>query len=156
MDNENSISYHLGQAFRLSVKSLKDITKRRSLAVQSLAAVLYHVLFIIIAFVLLRGDSETLFRHGFIIAPLYILISFFVNLEKHIPWQVFWIFTAGAAVEFILNATHIVPGDISFVLSGFDQSLWCFYIVMQVIVLFLFTFIPYLVYRKRFKKTTCN
>jgi hypothetical protein len=156
MDNENSISYHLGQAFRLSVQSLKEITKNRSIAVQSIAAVLYHVLFIIMAFVLMRGDSETLFRHGFIIAPLYILISFFVNLEKHIPWQVFWIFTAGAAVEFILNAAHIVPGDISFVLSGFDQSLWCFYIVMQVIVLFLFTLIPYLVYRKRFKRTACN
>lgn len=149
MDNENSIVFHLGQAFKLSVKGMKEIAKSSSLAIQSAAAVLYHVLFIILAFALMRSDSETLFALGMIITPIYVLTSFIVNIKKHIPWQVFRIFTAGAAVEFMLNAAHVVPGDVSIVLSGFDQSLWCAFIVIQVIVLFLFTLIPYFLYRKK-------
>ena len=71
------------------------------------------------------------------------------NIRKYIPWQVFLIYTAGAILEFILNATHIIPKDEGIVLGGFGQSLWCAYIVIQVIVLFLFTLIPYIVYNHK-------
>ena len=149
MDNENSIAFHLGQAFKLSVKGMKNIAKSRTLLIQSTAAVLYHALFIILAFALMRSDSETLFILGFTIFPIYILTYFIVNIKKYIPWQVFWIFTAGASVEFILNAAHVIPRDVSIVLAGFDQSLWCAFIVIQVIILFLFALIPYVLYRKK-------
>lgn len=150
MDNEESVAYHLKIATKLSVKETKDIFKSRSLIVQSILAALYHVAFIVLAFVFMHGESESLFKLGFVIAPIYILATFFYNISKYIPWQVFFIFTGGALVEFILNAAHIIPEDSSIVLRGFDQSLWCAYIVLQVIVMFLFTLIPYLVYlRKR-------
>ena len=100
----------------------------------------------------MHGDSETLWGIGFVAAPAYILAMFIVNFRRHIPWQVFWIFTAGAATQFILNAARIIPGDVSIVLSGFEQSLWCAYVVLQVNVLFLFTLIPYLVYRHKVKR----
>ena len=150
MDNEESVAYHLKMATKISGKEVADTVKNRSLLVQSVLAVLYHVAFIVLAFVFMHGESETLFKLGFVIVPIYILATFFYNISKYIPWQVFFIFTGGALVEFILNAAHIIPEDSSIVLRGFDQSLWCAYIVLQVIVMFLFTLIPYLVYlRKR-------
>ena len=152
MDNEESISYHLGEAARLSGEGIKDIAMRRSLLIQSIVTAVYHITFIVLAFALMHGDSETLWGIGFVAAPAYILAMFIVNFRRHIPWQVFWIFTAGAAAQFILNAARIIPGDVSIVLSGFEQSLWCAYVVLQVNVLFLFTLIPYLVYRHKAKR----
>ena len=130
---------------------MKAVFTERDLTFQGAAAVSYHFLFIILAFVLMRSDDDTLFKWGLILAPVYIISVFIYNIRKYIPWQIFLIFTAGAAVEFILNVTHIIPKDEAIVLGGFGQSLWCAYIVLQVIVLFLLTFIPYIVYKHRMK-----
>ena len=152
MDNENSISYHLGQIIKISITRMKEISTDRGLAVQCGLTVIYQVLLTVLAFIYMRNDGETLFVIGFILSAVFILGAFFININKHIPWQVFWIFTVGAAVNFVLNVTHIIPEDISIVLGGMNQSLWCAFLVLQVILLFLFTLIPYLVYRRRSAK----
>ena len=149
MDNGNSIGYHFGQIIRIASGKMKAVYTERNLAVQCSAVLLYHVLFIILAFIYMRSEDDTLFMWGFVLAPVYITSSFIYNIRKYIPWQVFLIYTAGATVEFILNATHIIPKDEGIVLGGFGQSLWCAYIVLQVIVLFLFTLIPYIVYKHK-------
>ena len=153
MDDENSIAYHLGQIIKISGNRLKEITTDRRLVVQCGLTVLYQVLLVVLAFIYMRNDGGTLLLIGMVLASIYVFGFFFMNISKHIPWQVFWIFTAGAAVNFILNVTHVVPEDVSIVFRGFDQSLWCTLIVLQVIVLFLFTLIPYLMYRRKSVKT---
>ena len=153
MDNENSIAYHFGQIIKISIRRMKEISNDRGLAVQCGLTVLYQVLLTVLAFIFMSDDSGTLLVIGLVLAAIYNFGFFIVNISKHIPWQVFWIFTAGAAVNFILNVTHVVPEDVSIVFRGFDQSLWCALIVLQVIVLFLFTLIPYLVYRRKSVKT---
>ena len=153
MDNENSIAYHLGQIIRISGNRLKEITTDRGLAVQCGLTVFYQVLLTVLAFIYMRNDGGTLLMIGLVLAVIYVFGFFFMNISKHIPWHVFWIFTAGAAVNFILNVVHVIPADVSIVLGGFDQSLWCTLIVLQVIVLFLFTLVPYLVYRRKSVKT---
>ena len=131
---------------------IKKAFSDKKLLIECISAVSYHLIFILLAFIYMRGDDETLFRIGFIAAPIYIIVLFLVNLGEYIPWQVFWIFLGGAAVEFILNATHIIPGDVSIVLSGFGQSLWCAYQFVPVTGLFLFTLIPFLIFRRKAKR----
>ncbi len=41
----------------------------------------------LLAFIYMHGDDETLFRIGFIAAPIYIIVLFMVNLGEYIPWQ---------------------------------------------------------------------
>jgi hypothetical protein len=135
---------------------MKAVFTERDLTFQAIVAVLYHVLFIILAFVFMRSEDDTLFKWGLIIAPVYIIFSFVYNIGKYIPWQIFLIFTAGALVEFLLNVTHIIPEDKAIVLSGLGQSLWCAFIVLQVIVLFLFTLIPYIVYNRKNKTVSAK
>ena len=121
---------------------IKKAFSDKKLLIECISAVSYHLIFILLAFIYMRGDDETLFR----------IVLFMVNLGEYIPWQVFWIFLGGAAVEFILNATHIIPGDVSIVLSGFGQSLWCAYQFVPVTGLFLFTLIPFLIFRRKAKR----
>ena len=149
MDNENSIGYHFGQIIRISSERMKVVFTERNLAVQCSLALMYHVLFIILSFVYMRSEDGTLFMWGLILAPVYLISTFVYNVKKHIPLQVLLVFTSAAAIEFVLNVTHIIPKDEGFVLGGFGQSLWCAYIVLQVIVLFLFTLIPYIVYNHK-------
>ncbi|MBR3342535.1 MAG: hypothetical protein IKG30_13145 [Clostridiales bacterium] len=156
MDNGNSIGYHLRQIFRIASERMKDVFTERDLTFQAIAAVLYHVLFIILAYIFMRSEDDTLFKWGLILAPVYIFASFVFNIRKYIPWQIFFIFTSGALVEFILNVTHIIPEDRAIVLSGLGQSLWCAFIVLQVIVLFLFTLIPYIVYNHKNKAVSAK
>ena len=151
MDDGNSIGYHFGQIIRITSERMKAVFTERDLAIQCLVALLYHVLFIILAFIYMRLENETLFMWGFILAPVYLISAFVYNFKKHIPWQVLLVFTSGAAMELILNATHIIPKDEGIVLGGLGQSLWCAYIVLQDIVLFLLTLIPYIVYKHKMK-----
>jgi len=156
MNNGDSIGYHFRQIFRIASERMKAVFTERDLTFQAIAAVLYHVLFIILAYIFMRSEDDTLFKWGLIIAPVYIIFSFVYNIGKYIPWQIFLIFTAGALVEFLLNVTHIIPEDKAIVLSGLGQSLWCAFIVLQVIVLFLFTLIPYIVYNRKNKTVSAK
>ena len=156
MENENSIGYHFGQIIRITSEKMKAVFTERNLAVQCSVALLYHVLFIALAFIYMRSEDDTLFIWGFVLAPVYLISTLVYNIKKYIPLQVLLVFITGAAIEFILNVTHIIPGDEGIVLGGFGQSLWCAYIVLQVIVLFLLTLIPYIVYKHRMKVSVNN
>ena len=149
MDNGNSIGYHFRQIIRITSEKMKAVFTERNLAVQCLVALLYHVLFILLAFIYMRSEDDTLFMWGFVLALVYLISTFVYNIKKHIPLQVLLVFTSGAAIEFVLNVAHIIPKDEGIVLGGFGQSLWCAYIVLQVIMLFLFTLIPYIVYNHK-------
>jgi len=124
---------------------------------QILFAILFHMLLILLGFVLMRvARGEFLCIAGFLF--LTYLIFYIIAVCKERPFWILLLYhLIGSASQFLLHHFEIIPSDASWPFDGLAQYLYAYFAIPGYFALLLLThlilFLLYLI-RNRRKPTT--
>lgn len=108
---------------------------------------LYHLVFIIISFMLMKQYIDGLLTIGVIADVLLLIWLIAKNIKTYIPWIVYLHFAIGTAVEITLNLTGIIPEDIGW-FQGLGQLFYIFLLVAHLILIGIANLILWILHRK--------
>lgn len=108
---------------------------------------LYHLVFIIISFMLMKQYIDGLLAIGVIADVLLLIWLIAKNIKTYIPWIVYLHFAIGTAVEITLNLTGVIPKDIGW-FQGLGQLFYIFLLVAHLILIGIANLILWVLHRK--------
>lgn len=117
-------------------------------SVQMTIAFLYHAVFILLSFIVMRHDCGIVLGWSFISAVAYLIYWIVIYRKSYIPWSVYGCFIVGTAVEAALNLKGIIPPD-SGVFGGLGQAIYVYLIVLEAIVIAVVNVILYVINKYR-------
>lgn len=119
---------------------------------QMIIAAAFHIVFICLSFLLMQRDPGVLLDAFVCAAVCYWIFWITSNRRSYMPWKVFLVFLAGAAVQFIINMDGwLVPEDEGF-LSGIGQAIYQLALLIHTGLLLLSNGIMWLINRKKSPK----
>lgn len=118
---------------------------------QIIIAYAYHVIFILLGFLLMQSSYDALQTMSVVAGILYWIYWIVLNRKGHMAWIVYLNFVIGTVVELFLNGFGIIPEDGGF-FPGLAQFFYMVIIVIQVAVLGITNLILWLLEKRRHKK----
>ncbi|SCW55991.1 hypothetical protein SAMN02910456_01858 [Ruminococcaceae bacterium YRB3002] len=97
-------------------------------------AYVYHVIFIILGFILMEDHPFVMMGIAAGAGLIYWIYWIAVSRRSYMPWIIFLHFVIGTAVEAVLNWFSIIPND-GGELPGAGQFLYIALIVLQTVAL---------------------
>ena len=116
--------------------------------IQIIIAYAYHVLFILLGFLLMQSEYNVLQIISIIAGIIYFIYWIVLNRKGYMPWIVYLHFAIGTGIELILNWCGIIPRDGGF-FPGLAQLVYIFLLLVHVAVLGIMNLILWLIDRAR-------
>ena len=119
--------------------------------VNILVAYAFHIVFIVMSFLLMRHYYDTLQTMFFILGSIYLIYWMIGNRKKYMQWSVYVHFTVGALVQILLNSSGVIPKDGGW-FSGLGQLLYVIFLAGYTVLLGLVNLILYAIAKKKNNK----
>ena len=119
--------------------------------IQIIIAYAYHVLFILLGFLLMQSEYDVLQIISIVAGIIYLIYWIVLNRKGYMPWIVYLHFAIGTVIELILNWSGIIPRDGGF-FPGLAQLVYIFLLLVHVTALGIVNLILWLIDRARHKK----
>ena len=116
--------------------------------IQIVIAYVYHVLFILLGFLLMNSEYNVLQVIFIITGIIYFIYWIIINRKGYMPWIVYLHFAIGTVIELILNWYGIIPGDGGF-LPGLAQLVYIFLLLFHVAALGIANLILWMIDKAR-------
>ena len=123
--------------------------------IQIIVAYVYHAIFILLAFLLMRNDYNALLIISVIAHILYLIYWIVLNRKGHMAWIVYLHFVIGTVIEIIFNWFGIIPNDAGW-FPGRAQLFYIFLLLFHVAALGIANLILWLIDKWRHKNQTKN
>lgn len=123
--------------------------------IQTIVAYAYHVIFILLGFLLMQGEYDVLQIISIVAGISYFIYWIVLNRKGYMPWIVYMHFAIGTVVELILNIFGIIPRDGGF-FPGLAQFVYIFLLLVHVTALGIANLILWLIDKSRRKKQEMN
>ena len=121
--------------------------------IQIIIAYVYHMIFILLGFLLMQSSYDALLVISAIAGIFYLIYWIVLNRKSHMEWIVYLNFVIGTVIELLLNGFGIIPRDGGW-FSGLAQLFYMFLLVIHVAALGIANLILYLVNKWRHKNQT--
>ena len=116
--------------------------------IQIVIAYVYHVLFILLGFLLMNSEYNVLQVIFIITGIIYFIYWIIINRKGYMPWIVYLHFAIGTVIELILNWYGIIPGDGGF-FPGLAQLVYIFLLLFHVAALGIANLILWMIDKAR-------
>ncbi|MCH5342025.1 MAG: hypothetical protein J1E01_11215 [Acetatifactor sp.] len=116
--------------------------------IQIVIAYAYHVLFILLGFLLMHSEYNVLRDISIIAGIIYFIYWIVINRKGYMPWIVYLHFAIGTVIELILNWSGIIPRDGGF-FPGLAQLVYIFLLLFHVAALGIANLILWLIDKAR-------
>lgn len=123
-----------------------DVLNRKKTNI--IIAYAFHVVFIVMSFLLMQDYYDTLQIIFCILGSIYLICWIIGNRKNYMPWSVYVHFTVGTIVQILLHASGVIPKDGGW-FSGLGQLLYIIFLVGHTLLLGLFNLIPYIIAKKK-------
>lgn len=118
--------------------------------IQIIVTYVYHLIFILLGFLLMRNSYNTLLVISIIAGILYLIYWIVLNRKGHMAWIVYLNFVIGTVIELLLNGFGIIPEDGGF-FPGLAQLFYMFLLLIHVAALGIANLILWLIDKRRHK-----
>ena len=116
--------------------------------IQIVIAYVYHVLFILLGFLLMNSEYNVLQVIFIVTGIIYFIYWIIINRKGYMPWIVYLHFAIGTVIELILNWYGIIPGDGGF-FPGLAQLVYIFLLLFHVAALGIANLILWMIDKAR-------
>lgn len=116
--------------------------------IQIVIAYSYHVLFVLLSFLLMQSEYNVLHNISIIVGIIYFIYWIVINRKGYMPWIVYLHFAIGTVIELILNWYGIIPRDGGF-FPGLAQLVYIFLLLFHVAALGIANLILWLIDKAR-------
>lgn len=117
-----------------------------------LFALFYHLVFCLLATLMMKGDCLLLISLGMVGGAVYLLYWIITARKAYMPWSVYLAFCAGTVVQAFLCHAEIFPADKGF-FSGLGRWLYGDFVIGYAIILGIVNLIMYLLRSRRVLNT---
>lgn len=117
---------------------------------QIIVAYVYHLIFILLGFLLMQNSYNTLQVISIIAGILYLIYWIVLNRKCHMAWIVYLNFVIGTVIELLLNVFGIIPEDTG-LFPGLAQLFYIFLLLIQVAALGIVNLLLWLIDKRRHK-----
>lgn len=146
------LARELWRAKKLQIKTtaVPTVADKKQTHLQMTVAVLYHMIFIMLSYLLMRNDFGIVLGWSLISAAAYLIYWIVSRRKSYMPWSVYGCFVLGTIAEVVLNLTEVIPSDGGF-FAGLGQAVYVFLIIIEAVVFGIANIILYTVNRYRGK-----
>ena len=116
--------------------------------IQIVIAYVYHVLFILLGFLLMNSEYNVLQVIFIVTGIIYFIYWIIINRKGYMPWIIYLHFAIGTVIELILNWYGIIPGDGGF-FPGLAQLVYIFLLLFHVAALGIANLILWMIDKAR-------
>jgi len=113
-----------------------------------LMAYAFHLVFIVISFLMMQSYYDTLQTVFCILGSIYFIYWITDNRKNYMPWSVYLHFTVGTLIQILLNSSGVIPKDGGW-FSGLGQLLYVIFLVGHTLLLGFVNLILYVIAKKK-------
>ena len=112
-----------------------------------LIAYMFHIIFIVLGFLMMRSYYNSLQIIFLISGGLYIIYWIVCSRKNYMPWAVYMNFGIGALLQVLLNECGIIPEDGGW-FPGLGQFFYIIFVAVHAVIIGIINLILYVIHRK--------